>query len=436
MLTHNHDPHDDLAGFGLHVARGLWLAVVGLVLILMVAGAPLRVGQLLATVDARSLAELGLSPALYARYLTALSLASLAAHLAIAAYIFWRRSAQAICLVVSFTLFTNGATLPLAQFIAPAAGAALHWLTDVIICLGLITSIVLLYVFPDGRFVPGWSRWLAVVWAGMVLVAIFFPALPLSLLRLPAALQVLVLLVWAGTGFFAQLYRYRHISSPTQRQQAKWAGLGLLAAVLGPLAYFLSVVIVPQLATGQVPEFLYRRMGAGFFALSLAGQLVAQGVFTLAQVLFPVLFAIAILRYRLWDIDVIIRRTLVYALLTALLAFTYFGSVLGLESLFSALTGQRQSTLVTVLSTLVIAALFVPLRAGVQRAIDRRFYRRKYDAGRTLAAFAAGARDEVGLEHLSARLLDVVQATMQPAHVSLWLKAPPVHVHAPEDHLT
>jgi hypothetical protein len=422
MVSHNHDPHADLAGFELHVARGLWLAVVGLVLILMVAGAPLRVGQLLATVDTRSLAELGLSPGLYARYLTALSLASLAAHLAIAAYIFWRRSAHQMCLVVSFALVTNGATLPLAQFYAPAAGTAVHWPADLIICLGLFTSMVLLYVFPDGRLVPGWSRWLAVVWAGMVLVAIFFPGLPLSLLRLPAALQVLVLLVWAGTGLFAQLYRYRHISSPTQRQQAKWAGLGLLAAVLGPLAYFLSVVIVPQLVTGQVPDFLYRRMGAGFFALSLAAQLVAQGAFTLAQVLFPVLFAIAILRYRLWDIDLLINRALVYGTLSVLLALAYLTSVVLLQQAFEAITGRQQSELVTVVSTLAIVALSVPLPGRVQAFIDRRFYRRKYDAARTLSRFSAAVRDEVDLDRLSAQLESVVQETMQPANTWIWLR--------------
>jgi hypothetical protein len=435
LVIHTPDPHADLAGFGLHAARGLWLAVVALVLVLMVAGAPLRVGQLLAAVDTRSLAKLGLAPGFYARYLTVLSLASLAAHLAIAAYIFWRRSAHQMCLVVSFTLVTNGATLPLAQFYASAAGTALHGLANLIICLGLVTSMVLLYVFPDGRFVPGWSRWLGVVWAGMVLVAIFFPGLPLSLLRLPAALQVLVLLVWAGTGLFAQWYRYRHISSPIQRQQAKWAGLGLLAAVLGPLAYFLSVVIVPQLVTGQVPDFLYRRMGAGFFALSLAAQLVAQGAITLALVLFPVLFAIAILRYRLWDIDLLINRALVYGTLSALMALAYFTSVVLLQQVFQAITGRQESELVTVVSTLAIVALSMPLLGRVQAFIDRRFFRRKYDAAQTLAAFAAGARDEVGLEHLSTRLLEVVQATMQPDHVSLWLKTPSVRGRAPEDHL-
>jgi hypothetical protein len=136
----------------------------------------------------------------------------------------------------------------------------------------------------------------------------------------------------------------------------------------------------------------------------------------------PVALAIAITRYRLWDIDVIIRRTLIYTVLTALLVLAYFGSVLVLESVFRALTGQGQNSLVVVLSTLAIAALVGPLRRRVQAAIDRRFFRRKYDAARTLAGFAASARDETDLARLSERLVGVVQETIAPEHVSMWLR--------------
>ena len=144
--------------------------------------------------------------------------------------------------------------------------------------------------------------------------------------------------------------------------------------------------------------------------------------FGLATAAMPVAIAIAILRYRLWDIDVVIRRTLIYTVLSLVLALAYFGSVLVLQNVSRFVTGQEQSGLVVVVSTLAIAALFVPLRSRVQAAIDRRFYRRKYDAAHTLAGFAAGARDEVELAHLTGRLVEVVEETMQPAHVSLWLK--------------
>ena len=138
--------------------------------------------------------------------------------------------------------------------------------------------------------------------------------------------------------------------------------------------------------------------------------------------LVPITLGIAIFRYRLWDIDVILRRTLIYSVITLLLALAYFASVLALQTAFGALTGQRQSTLVTVLSTLVIAALFVPLRARVQSVIDRRFYRRRYDAARTLAAFGATLRESVDLDALSEQLLSTVEETMQPAMAGIWLR--------------
>jgi hypothetical protein len=132
---------------------------------------------------------------------------------------------------------------------------------------------------------------------------------------------------------------------------------------------------------------------------------------------------IAILKYRLYDIDLLIRRTLIYGVLTALLALVYLGAVIALQTVFTALTGAARSELVTVLSTLVIAALFIPLRNRLQAAIDRRFYRRKYDAARTLAQFSGALRDEVDLDDLSAHLVDAVDETMQPESVSLWLRA-------------
>jgi len=135
----------------------------------------------------------------------------------------------------------------------------------------------------------------------------------------------------------------------------------------------------------------------------------------------PIAMGIAVTRYRLYEIDLIINRTLVYGSLTALLVLVYFGGVTATQAIFRTLTGQG-STLAVVLSTLVIAALFMPLRRRIQSFIDRRFYRRKYDAAKTLETFSAKLRDETDLDALSDDLVGVVRETMQPAHVSLWLR--------------
>jgi hypothetical protein len=136
---------------------------------------------------------------------------------------------------------------------------------------------------------------------------------------------------------------------------------------------------------------------------------------------FPIVIGIAVFKYRLYDIDIIIRKTLVYGVLTILLALIYFGSVLLIQGLVTAVGGQ-QSPIVIVFSTLLIAALFSPLRRRIQAFIDQRFFRRKYDAEQTLAQFAASVRDEVDLDDLTAELLRVVQETMEPEHVSIHLR--------------
>jgi hypothetical protein len=142
-------------------------------------------------------------------------------------------------------------------------------------------------------------------------------------------------------------------------------------------------------------------------------------------ILIPLSFGFAILRYRLWEIDHIINRTLVYASLTVLLALIYLGLVIALQSLVRVLTGAgTQQPLIIVASTLMIAALFQPLRRRIQAIIDRRFYRRKYDVAKTVEAFSATLRNEVDLSQLSEQLLAVVQETMQPTHISLWLRQP------------
>ncbi|MGQ0604499.1 MAG: hypothetical protein ACT4QE_22695, partial [Anaerolineales bacterium] len=145
------------------------------------------------------------------------------------------------------------------------------------------------------------------------------------------------------------------------------------------------------------------------------------GMVLLALTITPITVMFSILQFRLWDIDILIRRTLQYSVLSGLLALIYFGLVVVLQNLLSAV-GSQQSEFVTVASTLTIAALFFPLRKRIQNFIDRRFYRQKYDAQRVLAEFAATCRDETDLDKLTTRLAEVVDDTLQPERVSVWLK--------------
>jgi hypothetical protein len=220
--------------------------------------------------------------------------------------------------------------------------------------------------------------------------------LPSQIDTFSASLGGYGLLPVLGFVLFSQIYRYRRVFTFAQRQQTKWFlfGLGIFFAAI-PLS----------LLIGNSSRAFY----------------LIQEFFYVLFLLFPVTVAIAILRYQLFDIDVIVRKTLVYTVLSGLLALVYFGMVVLLQSLFDSVSGQ-QSPIAIVISTLVIAALFAPLRQRVQAVIDRRFYRQKYDAQQVLAQFAITARDETDMEALQAELLRVVQETMQPESVSLWLK--------------
>jgi hypothetical protein len=175
---------------------------------------------------------------------------------------------------------------------------------------------------------------------------------------------------------------------------------------------------------GTIVTSLSTLAGGAMATLGVLGlyPLLDMLLWRLPMLALPICLAVAILRYHLFEIDIIVRRTLIYGMLTALLLVIYFALVIVLEPFFPAATGQPQSELVTVLSTLGVAALFAPLRRGVQAFIDRRFYRRRYDAAFVLSNFGATVRDEVELNKLSEDLLTVVQEAVQPMHVSLWLK--------------
>jgi hypothetical protein len=277
--------------------------------------------------------------------------------------------------------------------------------------LGMVSNLHLLFLAPDGRFVPRWTWSLAAGFTGAMLALSYFTnAVALRWGPLGGLAGVLIAappwVVLLGLGILSQVYRYRRVSNAVQRQQLKWVAIGLAAITLGILtnALFLNTA------------GLVKGLARVWFNLA---RVTLVNVSLLA---LPVCLAFSILRYRLWDIDLILRRTLVYSTLTAVLAAAYLIGVVVLEATLRALALAGQPQLVSVVSTLAIAALFGPVRARVQSGIDRRFFRRKYDAARTLATFGAALRDETDLARLSERLCGVVDETMQPASVSLWLK--------------
>jgi len=216
-------------------------------------------------------------------------------------------------------------------------------------------------------------------------------------------------LIWIGiviSIMATQVYRYIRVSNLVQRQQTKWVVFAIIIGLLVEAVFTLVAVFFPSLnQSGSLYWLLYNNIS------------------TYALLLIPLSLFIAILRYRLWDIDNLINRALVYGILTILLALVYFGLIFALQYLLRGIFSQTNDVVI-VISTLMIAALFQPLRKRIQTIIDLRFYRRKYDAVKTLEAFSATLRNEVDLNQLSEHLLEVVQETMQPAQVSLWLRKP------------
>ena len=231
-----------------------------------------------------------------------------------------------------------------------------------------------------------------------------------NLIELSPAAALLGVMIFAAV--YAQIYRYLRVSSQTERQQTKWSVSGLVLWIL-----VTGVATAPYVLLQNLPTSAALPWWVPLFS----------PLWWLSMDIVPVTLTVAVVRSRLFDIDAVIRRTLIYGALTAILAAIYFAMVLGGQRVAQAVTGQPgQQPVFIVVSTLLVASLFNPLRGRLQAAIDRRFYRRKYDAARTLERFGASMRSEVDLSQLSSSLLNAVDETLRPAHVSLWL-----HPHPP-----
>lgn len=420
-VTESREQHSyaRVPGRWLLLARVGWGALVVLTLAIFGAFLPVYLAQLqtncigtsrtacsylqLTPEQAGSLKGICLSTDEYAATMVALTLASVVACLVVSALIVWRRPDDRMALLVAFMLVTIGPIIATGSVWATYSPL---WIPNE--CLYFLTLALLLLVFslfPSGQFVPSFTRWTVVVCLAVQVPYIFFPTTPFALTINADPISYLMFIGELALLAIVQVYRYRQVSSHLQRQQTKWVVFGFAV----PITVFAGGTVLYQLFPALAsPSSLY---------------LPAFNVVSTFLLLFlPLSFGFAMLRSRLWEIDVLINRTLVYGTLTVILAGVYVGLVIGLSALLRSII-SHDSGVAIVISTLAIYWLFQPLRRRIQRIIDRRFYRSKYDAAKTVTAFSSTLRQEVDLEQLREHLLNVVQETLQPAHVTLWLRS-------------
>jgi len=387
-----------LHGRWLLIARVVWIVLTLLILTLNVVMIPRYYAVLQAhcqpgsqcfaiqlnAYDRQFLHQFGLSLGFVAAYQVILDAVSVLVFCALGALIFWRKSADRMALFCAFMLVLfGGVALPniLQEALIPLSPA---WfaLIGTLELLGQTSFMIFFFLFPSGRFVPRWTRWIVPCVVLYWIFTIFF----FNGLNNGSNWSPLVYIAFLLCIVIEQVYRYRRVSSSRERQQTKWVVFGFSTGIVG---FVLSVVLEhaflpPVLQQSSVLQtFVVGTLIYGFFLL------------------IPISIAIAILRSRLYDIDTIINKTLVYGLLTGILGALYAGLIISLESLAGAITGQASGQPVAlVISTLAIYALFQPVRKNIQALIDRRFYRKKYDAEKTLAAFSTILRNEVDLNQL------------------------------------
>jgi hypothetical protein len=409
-----------LRGRWLLLARAGWIAVAAVCLGLFVAGIPpyfedlttacvrefelCAENRLLTPDEMRGLRALGLSASLYASYIIALSLISTLVWCAMGVIVFWRRSEERMALLAALMLVTFGVLNSGSLQTLSAALPAVELLPQVLTLLGFASTILFIYLFPDGRFVPRWALFPALVWIANDAVSVFLPDAYET--RWLQRVGFVAFLVPALCAVGSQIYRYRRTSDPVQRQQTKWVVFGIAVGFGGYLVLI-----------------LFQGIFFGFGQLGPLNAMFFQGANLLLFLAIPLSIGVAILRSRLWNIDVVINRTLVYGALSVTLAAVYLGGVVILQTVLRTLTGQ-DSQFAVVVSTLIIAALFSPLRRRIQTFIDWRFYRNKYDARKTLEAFSVKLREETDLGSLREDLISVARGTLQPSSVSLWLRSP------------
>jgi hypothetical protein len=330
--------------------------------------------------------------------------------LVLGVFLFLRKPGDRGALYVSFLLllfgFLMGGPLEMVEYLFTGQTLAVSARVQAIFFT--LPTFLLFLTFPNGVIVPARFRWLLLFVLPVIPLVSFLrqdEVNSISTLRSKLIYAYLTVLLICAVA--AQVYRYFWVSTPAERQQTKIVLFGI-----GIQAFFLAIsgaiyFQLPQETLGSIPDNT---------PLSL--------VWWAGIAVLPISFTLAIVRSHLWDIDVVIRRTLVYGFLTAILALVYFAGVVLMQGVFRVIAGH-ESPLAVILSTLASAALFTPLRRYLQAAIDRRFFRAKYDSEQALARFQHNLRGQVRLEQVESELTGIVMATVQPEWVSLAIRNPP-----------
>jgi len=380
-----------LHGRQLRLARAMWIVLSALSIGLYLASLPIdyrnRMPALHEPGVRANLAELGLSVEFTAAYLVGLTVTFTSICCLVGVIVFMRRSDDPMALLVSLLLVAWGTGFPGAMLALVDLHPVLGWLVALLEAFGLSLLVVFFYVFPDGRLVPRWMMGPAVLVVGTQALAIFFPRL--NPFTASPTVSIPFMLSLFGTMLFAQIYRYRRVSGPIERQQTKWVVFGSAVALLGLLmATLLPVLVRDYNEPGTLSSFVNT---TGLYA---------------AFLLMPLSIGGAILRYRLWDIDLIINRTLVYGVLTAGVVGLYVLVVGGLGALLEV----EGNMLLSLLATGLIAVAFAPLQRRLQRGVNRLIYGERNEPYRVLSRL--GQRLEATLEP-QAVLPSVVQTVRE-----------------------
>ncbi|MGH2523275.1 MAG: histidine kinase, partial [Anaerolineales bacterium] len=382
-----------------------------------VATVPGRYQQLLdAEQQTRSaLRVLGLSTEFYATYFVAFEVAGMLVYAITAVLIFWRKSDDWMTVFVALTLLTFGAAAPSPMHLLVTTQPAGKWLGILLQAVGSASFLIFFFLFLDGRFVPNWTRVLAIVVAAWALAWLFFPAL--NPYAWPFPFPFLTFIVWFGAGLYAQLYRYRHVSTPEQRQQTKWVVVGLTLAVLGDFVTHVPKYIFPVLARPGIPNVVYLLLHQPFFSFS--------------QMLVPITIAISMARYRLWDIDLILNRTIVYGALTAIVVGIYTIVVGALGALFQA----QGNLFLSILATGLSAVLFQPLRRRLHHAVNRMMYGERDDPAEVLSRLGQRLSAAIAPDVVLPTIVETVAQALKLPYVAIELATadgrPPATVEYP-----